>query len=79
MSRKVRIGEIVKVENYDKKKFSNENPYYFAVIVKYKVEGKTKKKVLFFTKIDLDRAADRADKNIEMLDVEQSLYSKIVD
>lgn len=79
MKKDVRIGELVKIENTDKKKFSNENPFYLAVIVKYTVEGKTKKKKLLFTEKELDKALERADKNIETTDVRQSLISKLLD
>ena len=78
MSNKVRVGQLVKLENSDKKKFSNENPFYFGVIIKYEVDGKTKKRTLLFTEKELDRAADRAEKNVEGR-MEQSIISKIVD
>ena len=66
------------MENADKKKFSNELPYYLAVMVKYKVEGKWKKRNLLFTKSEMDRAADRAVKQQEG-HFEQSLVSKLLD
>lgn len=78
MSKKVRVGEMFKTENSDKKKFSNEQPYYLAVMVKYKVEGKWKKRNLLFTKSEMDRAADRAVKQVEG-HLEQSLISKLLD
>jgi hypothetical protein len=78
MSKKVRVGEMFKTENFDKKKFSNENPYYLAVMVKYKVDGKWRKRNLLFTKSEMDRAADRANKQVEGK-LEQSLISKILD
>jgi hypothetical protein len=78
MSKKVRVGEMFKTENLDKKKFSTEQPYYLAVMVKYKVDGKWKKRSLLFTKSEMDRAADRANKQVEGK-LEQSLISKILD
>ena len=79
MKKDVRIGELVKLENTDKKKFSHENPYYLAVIVKCKIEGKTRKQTLLFTEKELAKALDRAEKNTETACVQQSFASRLLD
>ena len=74
MAKKTRIGRIHKVENKERKKFSNENLYYYAVIIK---EGDEAKNYLF-TEGELERAAHRAGRNIEDT-LEQSGISKLID
>lgn len=78
MSNKVRIGRMVKIDNKNKKKFSTEAPVYFAVMVKYTVDGVDKVRNLLFTDWEMERAAVRADKNPEDMLV-QSGVSKIID
>lgn len=78
MSKKVRIGRMVKIDNKNKKKFSTEAPVYFAVMVKYKVDGVDKVRNLLFTDWEMERASVRAERNKEELLV-QSSVSKIVD
>lgn len=78
MSNKVRIGRMVKIDNKNKRKFSTEAPVYFAVMVKYKVDGVDKVRNLLLTDWEMERAAVRADKNPEDLLVQNGL-SKIID
>jgi len=74
MAKKTRIGKIHKVENKERKKFSNENLFYYAVIIK---EGNEAKSYLF-TESELERAAHRASRNTEDT-LEQSVISKLID
>jgi hypothetical protein len=74
MAKKTRIGKIHKVENKERKKFSNENLFYYAVILK---DGDKIQKLLF-TESELERAAHRASRNVEDA-LEQSAISKLID
>ena len=78
MSNKVRIGKMVKIDNKNKKKFSTEAPVYYAVIVKYTIDGEDKVRNLLFTDWEVERAAVRAEKNPEDLLVQNSI-SKMID
>ena len=75
MAKKTRIGKIHKVVNKERKKFSNENVFYFAVILK-DVDDKATQ--FFFTEGELERAAHRAARNKEDM-LEQSGVSKLLD
>ena len=75
MAIKTRIGKIHKVENKNMKKFSNENPYYFAAMVKDD-EGTVFN--ILLTEAELVRAVSRAIKNEEDV-LHQNLASKILD
>lgn len=70
--KKVRIGEIVKVENQQRK--SAANTEYYHVIVR----GDRGTFKLLFTKTELDAANDRAVKNWEDT-LERSFISKLID
>lgn len=72
MAKKVRIGEVVKVENTFKKKFAND--YYYAVIVK--IDGV--ETPLMFTDDALTEAYDRAMRNSEDR-LDRSFTSYILD
>ena len=75
MSKKTRIGKIYKTVNKERKKFSNENVFYFAVIIKDADDIITQ---FLFTEGELERAAHRAAKNKEDV-LEQSVISKLID
>ena len=75
MAKKTRIGRIHKVLNKERKKFSNENVFYFAVIIK-DVDDKATQ--FLFTEGELERAAHRAARNQEDT-LEQSGISKRID
>jgi hypothetical protein len=68
----VRIGELVKVDNQQRK--SAANAEYYHVIVK----GNRGPFKLLFTKSELDAANDRAVKNWEDT-LERSFISKLID
>lgn len=68
----VRIGELVKVENQQRKNGSNAE--YYHVIVR----GDRGTFKLLFTKTELDAANDRAVKNWEDT-LERSFISKMLD
>ena len=72
-----RLGRLCKVLNTGYKKSVNKEPFYLAVIVKYKVDGKIKKRTLFFTETELELASARA-KRLPF-NIEQSAISKIID
>jgi hypothetical protein len=75
MAKKTRIGKIHKVVNKERKKFSNENAFYFAVILKEEDNQATQ---FLFTEGELERAAHRAARNQEDA-LEQSGISKLID
>ena len=69
-----RVGKIFKVV---KKKPSILHQEYYALLVRYKIEGKSKVTQLVFTKEELDAAAARA---LRMEDkLEQNFISKMID
>jgi hypothetical protein len=68
----VRIGELVKVDNQQRK--NGANAEYYHVIVK----GGSGPFKLLFTKTELDTANDRAVKNWEDT-LERSFISKMID
>lgn len=72
MAKKVRIGEVVKVENQYKKRFANT--HYYSVIVKID-EAETP---LMFTEDALIEAYDRAMRNSEDR-LDRSFISYILD
>jgi hypothetical protein len=75
MVMKTRTGKIHKVVNKERKKFSNENVFYFAVIIKDADDIATQ---FLFTEGELERAAHRAARNQEDT-LEQSVISKLID
>lgn len=74
MSKKVRIGKAVVVENTGRKKFSNADTQYTAVLVKIEGEVKT----LLLTDGEIRSALTRAFRNPEDT-LEQSWVSKLID
>lgn len=72
-----RLGRLCKVLNPGYKKSVNKEPFYMAVMVKYKVDEKNKTQLLFFTEAELELASARA-KRLPF-NVEQSVISKIID
>lgn len=72
MAKKVRLGEMVRVTNKNKKQFANKE--YNAVIVRYNGVDTP----LLLTDDDIKSAYDRALRNTED-QVERSLISKLLD
>ena len=72
--KKTRIGRIHKVENKERKKFSTENLYYYAVIIKSDDGAKN----YLFTESELERAAHRAGRNTEDT-LDRSVISILID
>lgn len=72
MTKKVRLGEMVRVTNKNKKQFANKE--YNAVIVRYNSVDTP----LLFTDDDIKTAYDRALRNTED-QLERSLVSKLLD